>query len=350
MAVGSFGSVIGLSGFVGPAYGLMAIALTMSLIVRLKSGRIPQYLVVPAFALATFGIFFYFRWGAPPEFMVMFSLLVLGALLPKTQNLVRGFGSGVLLCCALYLAGLVLSIDLLSANGRVTAFHSNPIWAAWLVGAGTIYAAFTLKRKSRYIVVCALLAALAYSGSRSPAAAVLLAVFIATPGLSRKARAVLIVLPMVYLFASFTPQARALTWDFQDASQSVRFIMWAQTWDEISAHPSGYGADQWHFLHFTYPHNLFLEFAHAYGIWLASALIGLIGFAFANVASWKSDQRNALLALFVFGLITSLTSGSLDSHRTLYFLVGFTLSLRPRWWVRLRGDRKNKPRFQHHRY
>lgn len=254
----------------------------------------------------------------------------------------------------LYFAVLVLSNPgSASLTGRYVALTTNTIQTSRLIGLALIWLfILTLRRRVHLLVALAFGAPMTYAlvgtGSRGPLLAALISVTVAlqigrrsSPATRRSlAKRVGLLLGLVlllylgYLNAPLTSQDRIF--DIGE-SGNTRLVAWRVTLEGIISHPLGVGSGNWqHFANSVapgdlqgvgHPHNIVLLTFIEWG-WLAGAgLVWFLGRCYRSARRGADTTTGqAVLAVYIYFLLNSLVSGTLNDSRITLTLCGVVLA------------------------
>ena len=300
-----------------PSLGLAAF---LSMVVWIKKRKMSklhfrEVLLQVGFFLAIFAF-----TGYSVESLFIFSLILLGIVVPKSTEFFAGFCAGVVALAVFAAVQVLLHIEI---GVRASAFGVNPVWMAWLLGAGVIIAT-TLSPKKIFVPAAVILAiALFYNGSRAPLGATLVSVLIihlkdiSLP----KILGLTMALPIISILL---PASRFenIEGAFEDAA---RLDLWSTAATQIAERPLGYGYGKFYLGIWDYPHNLLLEFTHIHGV--VFALIFVVLFVVRPLFRAKGRRELLVFSLLLFSFTVAMFSGALVSHRLFYFLIGYSLTM-----------------------
>lgn len=235
--------------------------------------------------------------------------------------------------------GLVLGVVTLQTNqnvaGRAFPLEENPIWAARALGMAAL-AWWWLGNKSpasRTLVtrLAALFSftALLYTGSRGPAAALVIALagMLLSDPAKRSLKAislgvVVILAATASLLLPPTGIPRALTALLQpltgEATDYARIEMWQRSLSYMADNPIGAGLGNWRssgagYSIYKYPHDLYLEVGVEVGWAALAALVTVLGLTLLNL--WRnsatSQTARLCLGLLTFNAICVAVSGDM---------------------------------------
>lgn len=240
--------------------------------------------------------------------------------------------------------GLVLAVVTVAtpaaANGRVSAFDSNPVWIARAFSSSIVIVVWMMATKRLkvwlgLVATAALVVGLFASGSRGPLIAAfvgsLVVLVVGAPSGRLSARAMLmiftvpilaLVLPMIPAFT----QSRIGMLITGESAGGIRREFWSASLDVIATNPFGVGIGDWApatgFSDHLWPHNMALEVTAEFG-WFAG--IALVLFVFLTGVRLYRRYRShrigqVLLALLVTESLHVSTSGDLNA-RTFFFVL-----------------------------
>ena len=272
---------------------------------------------------------------------------------------------GVVVATSVIPSYVVLTQRIDPIYGRATVSDLNPIGVGRVLAAAAVVCAIYALRESllRFRLVCAagavvLLYGAWRTGSRGPLLSAFLAVaFVVLAGLVvRASRRLLLVCAMggalvVVAVVVLGIRDGALVHRDTGESNSERFALYGRSFHLLLTHPGGIG---WGNLidHLEpgqiitnqgwaqYSHNMLLEVG-VEGGWIALAsLLALIVLTFRRLFLRRhSTVGAALLALWIFGLATAMTSSDFTSNRLtlVMFGVGLVQPVCVEWMARDRG-------------
>jgi O-antigen ligase len=218
----------------------------------------------------------------------------------------------------------------LSFGARASVGGVNPVWQSWLFSFG-FSALFFLKTRSFYfknIALAIIFFALLMSGSRQSLIAVIITI---ASGFLINGLSIRYVAFSFLAGAGFVAAISARFYD-QDGSRGffedqTRLDLYIFALEEIAQRPTGHGFGNFTYLHWDYPHNLFLELTHAIGIVGLVSFLVFIGYVLISAIKLPLNLRIIVLPLFILSLVVAQFSGSLASHRQLYFIMGLIMGL-----------------------
>lgn len=227
------------------------------------------------------------------------------------------------------------------ADGRLWPDGGSTIGVGRTCGAALVLAwCLILARRRRRLAVAlfpVLFLGLVLSESRGPIAAALAAMAVMTLCSAKHARRTALLAASglaATLLVALALKPERLT-SLSDASASIRFKLWEQTFSLSVVHPlNGIG---WGNLYryqepderlitgvVQYPHNVVLEVASEAGLLALAALILFVVLAFR--ALWVAARHDVvelgMLGLLVFFLMNALASGDIGSNRELWVALG----------------------------
>lgn len=288
---------------------------------------------VAAFVLLFFVAFLTFAFDLIHDAMFLFiGLAANGIVIAGRTRALSSFLSTSIIV-AVTTAVVLIFTEPLNFGVRVSVGEVNPIWQSWLFAFGFIVLFFTNtnRLKGKYILLFLLVIAIFLTGSRQAILAILLAMSagLITNGLSAK-----------YVFIGLAigiASTGVIGERFSEGDYSrglfedtARLNLYSVAIEEIVRQPLGYGFGNFRYLFWEYPHNLLLELTHSLGVLGLVAFLSIVGYGLYLVVLLPKSLKILILPLFILAITLPQFSGSLTSHRTLYFMMGVALGLSPK--------------------
>ncbi|WP_394199330.1 O-antigen ligase family protein [Litoreibacter albidus] len=326
-SVAALAVMLHLSGVdLGVSLLLFSAALSFSVLVRLSITKKQAISILLLLLITILSIVF----GLMDDSVLLFILLTAnGSAVAGREISLRSFlRTGIFVSS---LTALVLALSSpLNFGSRVSVGGVNPVWQSWLFAFGFV-ALFNTKlkwKKVRLLILGLLFLAILMTGSRQSMIAVMIAIgaSLYINGFSIK-----------YIFFGIlagigTVAAIGARFSSSGGSRGLledaaRLELFAVALGEINNRPSGYGFGNFQFLHWDYPHNILLELAHATGYWGLTVFLLLISYALISLKNLPQELKIAVVPVFLLSFFVAQLSGSLFSHRLLYFSLGIALGL-----------------------
>jgi len=260
------------------------------------------------------------------EFFVISFFIILGALAASDWRILNSTLKTSMII-ALCLGTVALPEGLF--GGRTSVFGVNPVWQSWLFSFGFLVNWTFTRSRSLFIIISLVLAsAIIGTGTRAAILATISAVLALELMRGRAALSVFFISIFsgvgIYAIQNRLTEISGSRSLFEDMA---RLEMYRIAASEIIDNPFGYGFGDFHYLHWDYPHNILLEITHATGIIGLAVFLIILIFAFLKLVSHKSEVVRSLVPFLVITFILALFSGSLVSHRALYFVLGASIAV-----------------------
>lgn len=233
-----------------------------------------------------------------------------------------------------------------AANGRESAFESNPVWIARLFSSSIVIVAWLVVTKKLrpsvgLLFAGVLMAGLYASGSRGPViaamAGVVVVFVVAAPSGRWAGRGftLALLMPVVLTFLLMVPAfatSRIGAFITGNSVDLERTQLWSGAMEVIRSNPLGVGLGGWAGAagepHHLWPHNIFLKVTSEMG-WMAGLALTVLVFGTGArlFRKYRMDPAGRLvLALLVTEVIHVSTSGDLNA-RTFFFVLVLGASL-----------------------